>query len=201
MALVHVVVLGGAEDAAECGFHTEHREVVARHHLRHHPLGLLVHAERGRHQPAAQDIGQRLGLPLQVLVERIRVHPGPQVAAHVRPLLVQHHELFRGFHGELAQQELVDQREDRGVGPNPESQREDRNGREQGVAAEAPERSRRSYMMVAIAPLTGQGGGRVRETSRCSNSAAAARDLREPPRLRMLVGRRLDSLLERRGGN
>ena len=84
--------------------------------------------------------GERLGLLLQVLIERIRVHPRAHVAAHVRALLVEHDQLVRARDRQLAQQDLIDEREDGGVGADAERERQDRDGREQGTAAESAER-------------------------------------------------------------
>ena len=59
----------------------------------------------------------------------------PHVAAVVRALLVEHHELLRCSHRQLAQQDLVDQREYRGIGPDAERQRQNRDAGKQRVAA------------------------------------------------------------------
>ena len=53
------------------------------------------------------------------------------------PLLIEHHQLVGRLHRQLAQQDLIDQREDRGVGADPQRQRQDRDGREQRAAAKA----------------------------------------------------------------
>jgi hypothetical protein len=55
----------------------------------------------------------------------------------VRTLLVQHAELVGRPDRQLAQQHLVDQREDRRVGANPGRERQNRHAGEEGVAAEA----------------------------------------------------------------
>ena len=60
----------------------------------------------------------------------------PHVAAVVRPLLVEHHQLIGVGHRQLAQQDLVDQREDRGIRADAERQRQDRDDREQRAAPE-----------------------------------------------------------------
>ena len=64
----------------------------------------------------------------------------PHVVAGVRPLLVEHHQALGIAHRELAQQDLVDQREDRGVGADAERQRQDGDGGEERAAAEAAQR-------------------------------------------------------------
>ena len=55
----------------------------------------------------------------------------------MRPLLVEHHQLLGILHRQLAQQHLVDQREDRGVGADAERERQDRDDGEER-AAEQP---------------------------------------------------------------
>ena len=140
MALEHLVVFLRVEHAAERRLDAKHREVVAGDQLGVDPLGLVVDAHRRGHEAAAEHLRQRLGLLLQILVERVRVHARAHVAAHVRALLVEHHQLVGGVNGQLAQQELVDQREDRGVGADAERQGEDGDGGKQRAAAKAAER-------------------------------------------------------------
>ena len=139
MALVNPIVLFRIEHPADGRFHAEHREVIAGHHFGLDALGLVVDTDRGRHQPPAQHFGQRLGLLLEVLIERIRMHPRAHIAAVVTALLVQHHELVRGADGQLAQQNLVDQREDRGIGADAQGERQDRDNREERASAQTTE--------------------------------------------------------------
>ena len=58
MASIDLIVFLRAEDAAGRRFHAEHREVVAGNHLGLQPLGLIVHADRRRHEAAAQHLGE-----------------------------------------------------------------------------------------------------------------------------------------------
>ena len=58
----------------------------------------------------------------------------------VRALLIQHDQLVGRRDRQLAQQDLVDQREDRGVGADAERQRENRDRREQGAAPKPAQR-------------------------------------------------------------
>src|SRR6185436_4685894 len=85
-------------------------------------------------QAPADHFGQRLGALLILLVDGIRVHPRSHVAAVVRALLVEHHQLLGRFHRQLAQQDLIDQREDGGVGADAQREREDGDNREQRAA-------------------------------------------------------------------
>jgi hypothetical protein len=52
----------------------------------------------------------------------------------VRTLLIEHHELFGVLHRQLAQQDLIDQREDRRVRADAQRQREDGHDRKERAA-------------------------------------------------------------------
>ena len=52
------------------------------------------------------------------------------------PCLVEHHQLIRTRHRQLAQQNLVDERENRRIGANSEREGQDRDDREERAAAE-----------------------------------------------------------------
>ena len=54
--------------------------------------------------------------------------------------LIEHHQLVGVLHRQLPQQDLVDQRENRGVGADAKGQREDGDGGEQRIAAQAADR-------------------------------------------------------------
>jgi hypothetical protein len=110
----------------------------------------VVDAHGCRGQPAAHHLSQRLGALLEILVERIRVHPDPHVAAVVRALLVEHDQLVGVRDRQLPEQDLVDQRKNRGVGANPERQREDGHGGEQRTAAGARRSARRRSPMNVV---------------------------------------------------
>ncbi len=92
------------------------------------------------YEPAAQDFGQRLRSLLVVLVDRIGVHPGSHVAAVVGALLVEHDQLIWSYDRQLAQQHLVDERENGRICADSEREGQDRDNREQRAAAESPER-------------------------------------------------------------
>jgi hypothetical protein len=138
--LVNLIVLRRVEDAADGRFHTQHGEVVAGDHLGLEALGLVVDADRRRDESPAQHFGERFGAFLEILIDGIRVHPRSHVAAVVRALLVELHELVRVRDGQLPQQQLIQQGEDRGIGADAECQRQDRHGREQRTAAQPAQR-------------------------------------------------------------
>jgi hypothetical protein len=68
------------------------------------------------------------------------VHAGAGIAAHVRRVLVEHHQLFRILGGQLPQHDLVEQCEDRGVRADAERQREDGDGGKEAIATKAAKR-------------------------------------------------------------
>jgi hypothetical protein len=112
---VLLVVFRRVEDTADRRLHAEHREVVSRDELGLDALRLVVHADRGGNEPAANHFGQRLSPLLIVLIDRIRVHPRSHVVAVVGTLLVEHHQLVGACDRQLAEQQLIDQRENRGI--------------------------------------------------------------------------------------
>ena len=97
-------------------------------------LSIAIDASASRR---ARYFAERLGALLVLLVDRIGVHARAHVAAAVRTRLIQHHQFVRVLHRQPAQQDLVDQREDRGVRPDAEREREDRDDREQRASKEA----------------------------------------------------------------
>jgi hypothetical protein len=64
------------------------------------------------------------------------VHSRSHVAAHVRTLLVQHHQLFGLPDRQLSQQNLIEKGEDGCVGADSEGERQNRDRREERVANE-----------------------------------------------------------------
>ena len=168
MALVDLIVLLRAEHASDGRLHPEHREVVARHHLGVEPFGLVVDADRHFRQPAAQHLAQRFGLLLELLIHRIRMHPLSHVAAVVRALLVEHDELIRSSDRQLAQDHLIDQREDGRVRADTQRQRQDRDDGEQ----RAPEQAADSEADV----VEGKGHQRLRRRAECRGCHAGARN-------------------------
>jgi hypothetical protein len=175
MALVDLIVLLGAEHAPDGRLHPEQREVVARHHFGVEQFGLVVDADRHFRQPAAQYFAQGLGLPLELLIHRIRMHPLSHVAAVVRALLVEHDELIRSSDRKLAQDHLIDQREDGRVRANTQRQRQDRDDGEQGASEQASD----SEADV----VERKGHQRLRRGAECRGCHANALNERQIPEL------------------
>ena len=95
MTLVDLIVLLRAEHATNSRLDAKHREVVAGHHLGIETFSGVVDAHRRGDQPTRNHFGQRLGALLVLPVNRVGVLAQAHVAAAMRALLVQHHELFR----------------------------------------------------------------------------------------------------------
>jgi hypothetical protein len=101
---------------------------------------LIVDADRSGDDPPAQDFRQRLSLLLEILVERVGVHPIAHIAAHVGALLEKHDQRLGRHDGQLPQQNLVDQREDGRVRADAERQRHNCDACKEWVAAEPAKR-------------------------------------------------------------
>ena len=136
MAAVDAVIFFGGKHASDRRFHAEHREVVARHQFGIDPLGLVVDADRRRREATADHFAERFGALLQVLVDGVRMHPRAHVAAVVRTLLIKHHQPIRVFDRQLAQQDLIHQRENRRVRANPKRERQRRDDGKEWIAAQ-----------------------------------------------------------------
>lgn len=108
--------------------------MVAEHYVRVSLVNLVVFLGV---EDAAEHLHQRFAALSVLLVNRIRVHPRAHIAAAVGPLLIKHDQLVRALDRQLAQQNLVDQREDGRVRPNSERQRQDGDNREQGTAEQS----------------------------------------------------------------
>jgi hypothetical protein len=78
----------------------------------------------------------------------------------VRPALIQHDELFGRADRQLPEQELVDEREDRGIGADAERQRQDRDRGEQRTPAE-PSKGEAEVTERRLAAFDGPGDPRV----------------------------------------
>jgi hypothetical protein len=136
MPLIDLIVLLRVENSSNRRLHSEHRKIVAGNHLGQDAFRLVVDADGGTDQSAAQHLGERLGALLKVLVHGIRMHPCTHVAAVVCALLIEHHQPLGLPDGQLPQQDLVEQRENGRIGADAEGEGEDRHRREERVAAQ-----------------------------------------------------------------
>ena len=134
MALIHPVVFLRIEDPPNRRRHAQHREIVPGNHFRVHPLRVVVDGDRGGYQTPAEDLGKRLRLLLEILIDRVRMHAVAHVVSVVGAPLIQHHQLVRLLHRQLAQQNLIKQGENRRIAANPQRHREDRHRGEQRTA-------------------------------------------------------------------
>src|ERR1700691_1565323 len=87
----------------------------------------------------AKHSGKHPILVADILVHGIRELVAPVVSAVVAAAPGQHHQLLRIFHGQLPQNELMDEGEDRGIGADSKSQRKNGDGAEQRRFAQGAE--------------------------------------------------------------
>ena len=139
-------VVGRAEQPAERGLHAEHREVAARHEHALAAQRLAAVGEVGAEETVRRDAGERRLHPLEVPEHRVAEH-GVAVAGLVARLRAglragrREVDQPRGLlHRQRPQEELVEQREDGRVGPDPERQRDDGDDRDERALEERPER-------------------------------------------------------------
>ena len=130
-------VVVGREYAADCRLHAEDVEVVAGDQLGAAALGLALHGEarvEGRTREDAGDVG---GAVAQALVHWIGEGFGVVAvagdAAGFRSRGVEDHDFVGILYGEAAEEDLIHQRKDGGVGADAERQRDDGNGGEAGI--------------------------------------------------------------------
>jgi hypothetical protein len=158
----HLVVVR-RDDAADRRSDPEHRKVSTGHHFARHALALPVDADvhrggaareqareylrrrRGvldrlrnaRERTTAGQIGEVVA---EVLVHRERQHVAAGIAPEMIPRAVEQHELLGILDRQRPQQHFVDQRENGGIGADPQGDGQQRDEREQGRAAEAAPR-------------------------------------------------------------
>src|SRR5580704_3004326 len=92
MSSIYPIVVLRVEEPPYGRPHAQHAEVVSRDHLRLHPLGPVIDRYGGRDLAPAEHLREWLGLLLQILVQRIRMHAYPHVASVVRPALIKHYQ-------------------------------------------------------------------------------------------------------------
>ncbi len=136
---VRQAILFGGEDAAQRGLHPEHGEIRPGDELRGHPLRLRPVGQVRGGREAAEHAAEDLVVPAQVLVQRVGEGVEAPVAAVVAAFHSESDQLLRVLDGQAAQQHLVEQGEDRGVGPDADGQREDRHQGEAGRLEKPPE--------------------------------------------------------------
>ena len=121
-----VIVVG--KNSAECRLHSENLEVITGDQFAHPAFRLSAAGDAGVKREARQHTGAYRAVIAQAFVHRVgeglRII---SIAPHV-PLFfawrAQHHQFFGMLHRQLPQKDLVGQREDGGVGANPQRQRQ-----------------------------------------------------------------------------
>ncbi len=97
-------------------------EIGPRHHLARNPLRLAAEAHADRRGDTAQDAAEHLIVREEVLVHGVGEAVRAAVVPHMIASTVEQDELGGVLNREQAQHELVDERENRSVGANAESQ-------------------------------------------------------------------------------
>ncbi len=165
VAQINAVVLFGAEHAAESGLDAEHREVIAGDEFGADALGLIAQADGSVGEPATENLGERRGLLLKILIDGIGMHAPSHVGSVVGTFLVKHDQLVRILHGQQAEHHLVQQREDGGIGTDAESEREHGNSREQRIAPHGAKSKTQVRQQALHGGLYGVAGRKFRKKS------------------------------------
>ena len=133
------VVFGG-EGAAHGRLHPQHGEEVAGHDLSQRALGLPLGLEAQGHRKARQHSREDRVLVAEVAVHRVGKGLIGEEGAHVGTGAVEQHQLLGASDGQEAQEDLIEEGEDRRVGADAEAQRGHHEKAEARVLAEHPER-------------------------------------------------------------
>ena len=127
-----VLSSSGVKTRPEGRANAEHRKVSSGDEFAVHALSLSVGADAQRGFPAAEHSAKDLVVIAEILVHGIGDLVAAIVAAVVLPAAPQQHKLLRILDREQAQEELVDQRENSGIGADAQGQRKHRDGNEDG---------------------------------------------------------------------
>ena len=139
VAALHKIVLR-VEDAAQGGAHAQDREVIAGDEFARDQFGPAFVSQAEAVAEAAEHSLEDLVLVAEILVHGIGNRVAAGVASVVRSARREQHQLFRVAHRQQLQDQLIDQREDGGIGADSQGEREHRDGREQGRFAQGAER-------------------------------------------------------------
>lgn len=131
----NLVVSGGAEDATDSGLDAKGLKVIPGNELDIEAFGVAVDGHGLASVVRARD-GFECGRLSQILAKGIRNDALTIVIAEIRTVGPDHYETRRIFHGQQAQQELIEQREDGGVRADADGECGDRDGCEKGIEAE-----------------------------------------------------------------
>src|SRR5690349_15629048 len=116
-------IVRGREDTSHSGANAEDGEVVSRDEFPTENLHLGGCADRDGETVAAHDSIEDLVAVANILVHLVRERIASVVAAIVEPAARKEHDRFRIAYGQKFENELVDEREDCGVGADAECQR------------------------------------------------------------------------------
>ena len=163
----------GRVDPAELRRHTQHRQIVGRRGFAHHPRRQLTYGQRQRGIRARRQIREDVAALGEVQI----VGPGGQALAGVDA-----DDLLRPGHRQLFERQRIDDAEDGGVAADGEGERQDRDHREGGTAADEPGSELRILPQFAAEP--GDGFLSLHSRSpRCTGRRAAPAVAEFPQRL------------------
>ncbi len=118
---VHHAIVVLSKGSPDRRLHAQDVEIVPTDQLAAHPFGLFAIREAEGHRPAREHARENLVLIPQVLVHRIRETIRRTARrSRKRPLRPVHAHQFLGIlHGKHAQQDLIEQSEDRRIRTDP----------------------------------------------------------------------------------
>ena len=131
MAIGRAVVIG-RKGAPGCGSDAQHRKIRTRHQLAAHPLGVSLKGHAHVVLEAAEHPAEDGVVLAEIVIHGVGQRVHAPVATVVETLHLQRHQLLRVLYRQQAQQDLIEQREDRRVCADAEGQREDGHNREDG---------------------------------------------------------------------
>ena len=135
MTVRNAIVVRG-ESASQSCTDAKSAEVGSRYQLRFDALGLSPERKTHASREAAEHCGKNLIVVAEITVHRIRDRVAAPVVAVMMASHGQEHQLLRVFDGQEPQQNLVEQRENRGICPDPKGQRQHRHRGESRTAAQ-----------------------------------------------------------------
>lgn len=127
-----------SDHAAQVGADSQSLKVVASDHLHPYTLGPSREAGLRRHEPAGQDTGEHRTVAADLFVHRVGMQGASLRVTEGRSSGIQPHQLLGVLHGQQAVENLVQQAENRGVGPDSQRQAQHRHQREARAPAQSP---------------------------------------------------------------
>ena len=130
-------VVFGLKRSPQARRDSQRREVVAGDHFAEHQARAVADADAGKHRRVAGEVGEDV---LALLIVEDVGERVARIGITVGAARVDVHEAGWVPHRERPQEQGVDDRKNRGIEPDPRSQRQNRNEREPGAFAEPAQR-------------------------------------------------------------